>query len=74
MTDATSLSGLAVSSSGRRPAVYAEAREVGFRARVARNGDSPAVQNALERLDKALSSGQPLVREVPRGYYVNILV
>jgi len=74
MTDAPSLSGSAVSSSGRRPTVYAEAREVGFRARVTRNGDSPAMQNALERLDKALSSGQPLVREVPRGYYVNILV
>jgi len=57
MTDASTFSGLAVSSSGRRPAVYAEAREVGFRARVARNGDSPAVQNALERLDKALASG-----------------
>ncbi len=74
MTDASTLSGLAVSSSGRRPAVYAEAREVTFRARVARNGDSPAVQNALERLDRALASGQPLTREVPRGYYVNILV
>jgi hypothetical protein len=74
MTDATTLSGFAVSASGRRPTVYAEAREVTFRARVARNGDSPALQNALERLDRTLASGQPLAREVPRGYYVNILV
>lgn len=74
MADGTTLSGFAVSSSGRRPGVYLEAREVGFRARVSQKGEAPAVQNALNRLDRALASGQPLERDVPRGYYVNILV
>lgn len=74
MTDAATFSGLAVSSSGRRPSVYAEAREVTLRARVARGGESPALQNALDRLDKALASDGPLARDVPRGHYLNILV
>lgn len=74
MTDASMLSGLAVSSSGRRPGVYNEAREVSIRAQVSRKADSPGLQRALERLDTVLASEQPPSREVPRGFYVNILV
>jgi len=74
MTDAATFSGFAVSSSGRRPTVYAEAREVALRARVAGNGGSPALRDALERLDRALASDQPLARDVPRGHYLNIVV
>lgn len=74
MTDASMLSGLAVSSSGRRPGVYNEAREVSFRAQVARKDDSPALQRALARLETILANDQPPSREVPRGFYVNILV
>lgn len=74
MTDASMLSGLAVSSSGRRPGVYNEAREVSIRAQVSRKADTPALQRALARLDSVLAADQPPSREVPRGFYVNILV
>lgn len=74
MTDASLTTGLAVSSSGKRPGIYSEAREVGFRAQVSRKADSPALQRALDRLDKVLASDQPPSAEVPRGFYLNILV
>lgn len=74
MTDASMFSGLAVSASGRRPTVYNEARQVGFRAQVSRKADPPALQHALERLDTILASDRPPSREVPRGFYINIVV
>lgn len=73
MSDATILSGLAVSATGREPTIYGEAREVNARARVMRRNDPPAVQQALTRLDQTLSSGQPLDPNVPRGFYLNIV-
>ena len=74
MTDASMLSGLAVSSSGRRPGIYDEARDVSVRAQVSRTDDSPALRRAMARLDAVLAGDQPPSREVPRGFYVNILV
>ena len=74
MSDAANLSGLAVSSTGRRPSIYHEAREVGFRARVTRTAEAPGDQRALQRLDKLLNSGEPLDADVPRGFYINIQV
>lgn len=74
MTDASLTTGLAASPSGRRPSIYNEAREVKVRAQVSSKADSPALQRALARLDKVLASDQPPSPDVPRGYYVNILV
>jgi hypothetical protein len=74
MTDASTIFGLAVSSSGRRPGIYNEAREVSRRAQVSRKADSPSLQRALQRLDSVLASDQPPSSEVPRGFYINILV
>ncbi len=73
MSDAPTLSGLAVSSTGRRPSIYNEAREVGFRARVTRTAEAPGNERALQRLDTLLNSGEPLDPNVPRGFYINIL-
>jgi len=73
MSDAPTLSGLAVSSTGRRPSIYNEAREVGFRARVTRATETSGEQRALQRLDKLLNSEEPLDPNVPRGFYINIL-
>jgi hypothetical protein len=73
MTDAPTLSGLAVSATGREPSIYGEAREVNARARVTQRADTPATQKALSRLDNALAADEPLDRNVPRGFYLNIL-
>jgi hypothetical protein len=34
----------------------------------------PDIRGALERLRRLLASGEPLRDDVPRGYYLNILV
>lgn len=36
--------------------------------------DGPDIRGALERLRRILASGEPLRDDVPRGYYLNILV
>lgn len=36
--------------------------------------DGPDIRGALERLRRLLASGEPLREDVPRGYYLNILV
>lgn len=36
--------------------------------------DSPDVMRALERLRRFLASGEPPRTDVPRGYYLNILI
>jgi len=41
-------------------------------ARTRRSG--PDIRGALERLRRLLASGEPLRDDVPRGYYLNILV
>ena len=51
---------------------YEAARDVNARAAVAGSGDAPHTRNAMARLDRALESGVPLNRDVPRGYYLDI--
>lgn len=67
-----------VSRSGNLPATRARdafraARDVNVRANVSRNGDA-ATEASLDRLRRVLDSGEPLSSDVPRGYYLNILV
>lgn len=58
----------------RRPTSYRLAEDAGIRARVFRIAESPQNAASLARLDRILSSGQPLRGDVPRGYYLNIAV
>jgi len=47
------------------------------RVRIARSGsrrEGPDIRGALERLRRLLASGEPLRDDVPRGYYLNIVV
>ena len=74
MADLSTLSSLALSPGSRQPSIYRDAREVTFRAKVTQSYDSPALSRALDRLDETLAAEQPLDRDVPRGYYLNILV
>lgn len=74
MSDPFSISGSSALVVQEQASVYRDAREVHARARVTRRADPPAIEQALDRLDRALDSGQPLSRDVPRGYYINIKV
>ena len=74
MGDSSTLSGLAVSASGRQPTIYDSAREVNFRAKATQRADSPVHERAFSRLDNVLATKKPLARDVPRGFYLNILV
>ena len=53
---------------------YEGGSEVKARASVSREGDDSQTRNALTRLDKHLAQGNGLKGDVPRGYYINILV
>ncbi len=53
---------------------YREAREVEARAAVTQHRDSPQVRKALVELDRILEPDRPLKSQVPRGFYLNILV
>ena len=74
MSDPFSISGSSALAVQEQASVYKDSREVHARARVTRRSDPPAMEQALNRLDQALGSGQPLSRDVPRGYYINIKV
>lgn len=53
---------------------YAQADDVTRRARVMNDVETPENLASLRRLNRALSSDQPLRGDVPRGYYLNIRV
>lgn len=57
-----------------QPESYQLARDAGVRARAFRTPETPQNTASLTRLDRILSSGQPLRGDVPRGYYLNIVV
>ena len=62
---------------GRRasaPKGYSFAEEVSRRANVMSDQESPRNQASLKRLDRALSSGQPLRGDVPRGFYLDLSI
>jgi len=64
---------------GARPsashrAAFVNADEVSRRANVLNNVETPQNQASLNRLDRALSSGQPLRGDVPRGFYLDLKV
>ena len=49
-------------------------REVQARANHIRQGETPPERSSVRRLNTILASGQELRRDVPRGYYLNIIV
>lgn len=49
-------------------------REVQARANHIRHGETPPERSSVRRLNTILASGQELRRDVPRGYYLNIIV
>lgn len=61
-----------VSSSQR--AAYAGAGDVARRANVLNEAESPQNLASLKRLDRVLSSGEPLRGDVPRGFYLDLKV
>lgn len=64
--------GASVGASER--AAYAGAGDVSRRANVLNADESPENMASLKRLDRALTSDQPLRGDVPRGFYLNIKV
>lgn len=60
--------GARVSSEG-----YRIGREVKARVAVTQQDDSADLRKAFQRLDRLLASGERRT-DVPRGYYINILV
>ena len=49
-------------------------REVKARANHIRQGETAVERRGMRRLNDAMSSGQDLRRDVPRGFYLNITV
>ncbi len=74
MTEATNISNTPILNTVRRPSNYGATHEVQLRANVSRGNDTPEQQIAVKRLDQALTTKEPPRTDVPRGYYLNILV
>lgn len=64
--------GARATSAGR--AAYIDAGEVSRRANVMNDKETPENIASLKRLDRILSSGQPLRGDVPRGFYLDLKV
>ena len=60
----------------RSPVVYESdsLREVQARANHIRQGETPIERRGMRRLNEVMASGQDLRRDVPRGFYLNIVV
>lgn len=74
MTDASSISNPPTLTAVRRPSGYGATHEVKLRANVNQGNDSPEQRVALKRLDRAMSAELAPRDDVPRGYYLDILV
>ena len=64
-------------SGGQRakaPKGYALADEVSRRANVMSDQEHPQNEASRKRLKTALESGQPLRGDVPRGFYLNLII
>ncbi|CCQ75039.1 hypothetical protein [Magnetospira sp. QH-2] len=64
----------AKSTAGTRARGYDQARDVENRARSFNQETSEQEKHAFLRLDRVLNSGEALREDVPRGYYLNLLV
>ncbi|GAB6051831.1 hypothetical protein JCM17960_06510 [Magnetospira thiophila] len=64
----------AKAAAGTRPRGYQAARDVENRARTLSQETTEQERYAFMRLDRVLSSGEALRSDVPRGYYLNLLV
>lgn len=53
---------------------YQAAGEVRRRAQVSADGESPANSAALKRLERLLGREKPLDADVPRGFYLNLVL
>ncbi|TVR95919.1 MAG: hypothetical protein EA406_13005 [Rhodospirillales bacterium] len=57
----------------QEPRGYRMARDVQIAASASRPNYSQQIEQAIQRLGKALESGVPLRRDVPRGFHLNIV-
>ena len=74
MTEAIKATTPPVLNTVRRPTNYGTTHEVQLRANVSRGNDTPEQQVAVKKLDRALGTSEPPRTDVPRGYYLNIVV
>ncbi len=74
MADIPSISTPPTLTAVRRPSNYGATHEVQLRANVIRGNDTPEQQIAVKKLDRALTTSEPPRTDVPRGYYLNIVV
>ncbi len=62
------------SPSTNRSSDYRATDEVRLRANVMANNDNPMQRGAIKRLDQTMQADTPPREDVPRGYYLDILV
>jgi len=74
MTEAIKATTPPILNTVRRPSNYGTTHEVQLRANVLRGTDTPEQQIAAKKLENALGAGKPPRTDVPRGYYLNIVV
>ncbi len=73
MAESSGVSRNTLAPMGRARDTFRTMRDVNARTNVMAGSDD-ATKAGLERLRRLMSSGQELSADVPRGYYLNILV
>ena len=74
MTDALPVTGPQPLANHQSRASYRAARRVEAQARVSEFSESPEFRRALDRLNQIRAADVPLRDDVPRGYYLNIVI
>lgn len=74
MPDTTSISNRLPSALPANRDTFRTARDAKVRAAAFRQPETAENEKAMTRLDRTLSQGKPPREDVPRGFYLNILV
>jgi len=74
MVESSKISNLPVAVSDRQRSSFAKAMSVKERASVTAHKQSPHERRAIQKLDDFLESKAPPRNDVPRGYYLDILI
>ncbi len=74
MVESNKISGTLLPPVAATPQGYRDSREITLRANVSERRETPGNVKSLSRLHQALDSQRPLRNDVPRGYYLDIVV
>lgn len=74
MSDSLSIIGALTGTPQKTQNSYAGAKEVSRQAAVTKPNDGDDFKAAVAKLERTLEADKPLREDVPRGYYLNLVI